>query len=120
MTSTFDGNITTPRLYALCGVSTLIWSVYPTVIVLSGGSSSIWFQIALLSLSISCFFWFYLKKTNRYFVSKEAIKYGIKEIISNRGILFVQRFGLVGYLLVAAYADPAVAAVLMETWLMWY
>lgn len=116
-----DGSsVSTAKLYGFCAVSTAIWSLFPVVITLGGGSSSAWLQVALVSVSYSGFFWVWLRRTDPRFATLQAAKIAANEIVSHKGLLLIQRASMPVYLLAAAYADPAVAAVCMETWILWY
>ena len=115
-----SSTISTAKLYGLCAVSTAIWSLFPVIITLGGGSRSVWLQVALVSLSYSAFFWFWLRRNDSRFATWQAVKLAASEIAAHRGLLLAQRSSMAIYLLAVAYADPAVAAVLMETWILWY
>ena len=117
---TQTSKLSTLQLYGFCSVSTFIWASFPVVITLGGGSESAWLQVALMSLSYSAFFWVWLRRTDGCFATRKAVKIAVKEIAAHKGLLLIQRVSLPAYLLAAAYTDPAVSAVLMETWILWY
>ena len=115
-----NSEISTFQFYSLCVISALAWSALPVAVVLGGSSESVWFQICAVSLGYSLFFFIWLKINQPGLASIEGIKNAIKEISEHKGLLLAQRCGLPCFLLAAAYTDPAVAAVIVETWIMWY
>ena len=97
-----DGSsVSTAKLYGFCAVSTAIWSLFPVVITLGGGSSSAWLQVALVSVSYSGVFWVWLRRTDPRFATLQAAKIAANEIVSHKGLgnsvlfsLFFWGFGL--------------------------